>query len=83
MTTVENLKEMERLAAALMKTAESPKTKYRIGMLLELFGKEAENFGRLIQSFGDELAELEVLRSFVKSQGLQTNFETYKKLGSK
>lgn len=83
MNTIENLKEMERLAAALMKTSESPETKYHIGMLLQLFGKEAENFGKLNQVLSGELAELEVLREFVKTQGLQVNFESYKKIGSR
>ncbi|MDA1772735.1 hypothetical protein PDJ95_15275 [Bacillus cereus] len=83
MSTVQNLKEMERLSTALMKTAESPETKYYIGMLLQLFGKEAENFGKLNQALSGELVELEVLREFVKTQGLQANFESYKKLGSR
>ncbi|MED2184370.1 hypothetical protein [Bacillus wiedmannii] len=83
MSTVQNLKEMERLATALMKTAESPETKYHIGMLLQLFGKEAENFGKLNQALSGELAGLEVLREFVKTQGLQANFESYMKLGCK
>ncbi|KFN04335.1 hypothetical protein D0U04_08760 [Bacillus clarus] len=83
MSTVQNLKEMERLSTALMKTAESPETKYHIGMLLQLFGKEAENFGKLNQALSGELVELEVLREFVKTQGLQANFESYKKFGSR
>lgn len=83
MSTIENLKEMERLATVLMKTAESPETKYHIGMLLQLFGKEAEKFGKLNQALSDELAELEALREFIKMQGLQANFESYKKLESR
>lgn len=83
MITIENLKEMERLATALMKTAESPETKYHIGMLLQLFGKEAEKFGKLNQALSGELAELEALREFIKTQGLQANFESYKKLESR
>lgn len=83
MSTIENLKEMERLATVLMKTAESPGTKYHIGMLLQLFGKEAEKFGKLNQALSDELAELEALREFIKMQGLQANFESYKKLESR
>ncbi|MGG1849488.1 hypothetical protein [Bacillus wiedmannii] len=81
MNTIENLKEIERLATALMKTVESPETRYRLGLLLQLFGKEAERFGELNNVLNDELAELEVLRGFVKSQGLSKNFESYKKLG--
>ncbi|WP_305455563.1 hypothetical protein [Bacillus mycoides] len=83
MSTIENLAEMERLAMALMKTADSPDTKLRIGMLLQLFGKEAQRFGELNQALSGELAELEVLRDFVKTQGLQANFEFYKKFGSR
>ncbi|PDZ47062.1 hypothetical protein [Bacillus wiedmannii] len=83
MSTIENLAEMERLAMALMKTADSPETKLRIGMLLQLFGKEAQRFGELNQALSGELVELEMLREFVKTQGLQANFESYKKLGSK
>lgn len=83
MSTIENLKEMERLATVLMKTAESPETKYHIGMLLQLFGKEAEKLGKLNQALSDELAELEALREFIKMQGLQANFESYKKLESR
>ncbi|MCU5618095.1 hypothetical protein OCA99_00110 [Bacillus cereus] len=83
MSTIENLAEMERLAMALMKTADSPETKLRIGMLLQLFGKEAQRFGELNQALSGELVELEVLREFVNTQGLQANFESYKKLGSR
>ncbi|MBK5505087.1 MULTISPECIES: hypothetical protein [unclassified Bacillus (in: firmicutes)] len=83
MNTIENLKEMEKLVGKLMKTSESTETKYHIGRLLQLFGKEAENFGKLNQALSGELAELEALRGFVKSQGLQANFESYKRLGSR
>lgn len=83
MSTVENLAEMEKLVGKLTKTSESPETKLYIGTLLQLFGKEAENFGKLNQALSGELAELEVLRDFVKTQGLQANFESYKKLGSR
>ncbi|PEF46133.1 hypothetical protein CON22_13270 [Bacillus cereus] len=83
MSVIESFEEMERLAMSLMKTSESPETKYRIGMLLQLFGKAAEDFGKVNQVLSNELSELEVLRGFVKSQGLQSNFDSYKKLGSK
>ncbi|MCU5516537.1 hypothetical protein OCF62_18400 [Bacillus wiedmannii] len=83
MNTIENLKEMERLVTALMKTVDLPETRYRLGLLLKLFGKEAERFGELNELLSSELAELEVLREFVKTQGLQANFESYMKLGCK
>ncbi|MFP3378903.1 hypothetical protein SB767_21235 [Bacillus sp. SIMBA_069] len=83
MSVIESFEEMERLAMSLMKTSESPETKYRIGMLLQLFGKAAEDFGKVNQVLSNELSELEALRGFVKSQGLQSNFDSYKKLGSK
>ncbi|MCU5242620.1 hypothetical protein AB1J99_10715 [Bacillus bombysepticus] len=81
MNTIENLKEMERLARTLMKTVESPETRYRLGLLLQLFGKEAERFGELNQLLSSELAELEVLRKFIESQGLSENFEAFRKVG--
>lgn len=56
MSTIQNIKEMERLATSLMNTAETPQTKFYIGMLLQLFGKEAENFGKLNQALSNELA---------------------------
>ncbi|MDI6678911.1 hypothetical protein QMA02_24205 [Bacillus wiedmannii] len=83
MNTIENLKEMERLATTLMKTVDLPETRYRLGLLLQLFGKETERFGELNELLSSELAELEVLREFVKTQGLQANFESYMKLGCK
>ncbi|HFK1761324.1 hypothetical protein [Bacillus cereus] len=81
MNTIENLKEMERLATTLMKKVESPETRYRLGLLLQLFGKEAERFGELNQLLSSELAELEVLRKFIESQGLSENFEAFRKIG--
>ncbi|HFK1782935.1 hypothetical protein [Bacillus cereus] len=81
MNTIENLKEMERLARTLMKTVESPETRYRLGLLLQLFGKEAERFGELNQLLSGELTELEVLRKFIESQGLSENFEAFRKIG--
>lgn len=83
MSTVQNLKEMERLSTALMKTAETPETKFHIGMLLQLFGKEAEKFRKLNQALSSELGELEVLRQFIESQGLTENFEAFRKIGSR
>lgn len=52
-------------------------------MLLQLFGKAAEDFGKANEVLNGELSELEALRGFIKSQGLQSNFDSYKKLGSK
>ncbi|WP_306692414.1 hypothetical protein [Bacillus cereus] len=83
MSVIESFEEMERLAMSLMKTSESPETKYRIGMLLQLFGKAAVDFGKANEALSGELSELEALRGFIKSQGLQCNFDSYKKLGSK
>ncbi|MDR4152107.1 hypothetical protein CN503_13550 [Bacillus cereus] len=82
-TTEQSLKEIQKLVDKLTKTAEAPETKYYIGMLLQLFGREAEKFGKLNLALSEELAELEALRRFVKSQGLQSNFQSYKKLGSR
>ncbi|MDM5187869.1 hypothetical protein QUF99_11165 [Bacillus sp. DX4.1] len=83
MGTIQNLKEMEKLAITLTKTDASPKTKVQIGRLLELFGEESVKFGGLYQALSDELAELEDLRRFIKSQGLSENFSTFRKIGSR
>ncbi|MBK5515514.1 hypothetical protein JFT70_12585 [Bacillus sp. TH11] len=45
--------------------------------------KKPKTSGKLNQALSGELAELEALRGFVKSQGLQANFESYKRLGSR
>lgn len=83
MSTAKNLAEMEQIALGLMKSPGPPTVKVQVGRLLELFGEETQKFVKVTQGLSDELAELEALRGFVKSQGLRDNFESYRKLGSK
>lgn len=83
MSTVKNLAEMEQIALGLMKTPGPPTIKIQVGRLLELFGQESQKVIELNQALSGELVELKVLREFVKTQGLQANFESYKKLGSR